>query len=168
MRIEDWNITGTESGLLRRDQWRKVGSILDLDPETVEETVAVERVSEDVWMVALVEKHSVAARRSQHDAHLVIRESGDRPLLRQELIAIVEDRAIDRCKARNHRLHEHVGLYFASIKSRTVLTAGNRKPLPHDAHLIGSHAFESRNLKRRKLARGAADSAQIDAFGFGA
>ena len=76
---EEGDVPFAQVAVLGGDHPREVGLVSTLQPEAVEQAVAVEGVAQVVGMEALGEQQAVDLRRAQHHPHRIVGEAGELP-----------------------------------------------------------------------------------------
>src|SRR5690349_22505688 len=97
-RCEIWNVRARKIAVLRTYHARQRGMLVDTDPQLVEETVAVERIVQEIRMQALGKQHAVCARGPDDDADRIVRKPPDRTIGSKERLALARQHAVDECE----------------------------------------------------------------------
>ncbi len=120
-----------------------------LQPEAVEQAVAVERVAQVVGVQALDEQHAVDPRRTEHHAHGIVREAGE---LAVELVRVAREQAVDGGEAARHLVAELAHLGRLAVEDGAVPAPLHDRAVAHHPHLVGAHAQPLDHLLRGELA----------------
>ena len=73
----------------------EVGQVLDRDPEPIEEAVPLQGVAQQVGVEALGQQQGVGARGTQDDAHFILGEARQGPVVGEQLLPVLQEQAID-------------------------------------------------------------------------
>ena len=135
----------------------------DLDPEEVEQPIAIERVAQHIRMVALPQQLSIRSRGSHEDTHGIRLDARQRSVRPQQLLPAVLKQPVCRPKASNDGVAvvTHVGR--GAVKRGTVEARVDLVACPDQAHRIRPGIGPLRRRVWPELAVRRAETALVDA-----
>src|SRR6185312_10547077 len=113
---------------------------------------------------ALAEQQAVDAGGPQYRPHRIVREAGDEPAGRQQLLAVAGQQAVDLGEPGGHLLRVLAGFDLLALEGRTVAPPFQGNPLADGVHLVRPDPLPLQDGLGRGLAGDDGDTAQVDAF----
>jgi hypothetical protein len=147
------------------DNTRKSRTLVDSHPQPVEETIAVERVAQQIGMHALRKEQTVGARGPKHHAHGVGGECRHGAARSEQRVALARDQTVHVRKTGSDLIAELKHVERTTVEVGTVVGALHLDVLAHRAHFVGAPLLPVKHAVRTHQSFHRGDAAEIDSAG---